>query len=56
MKSAVKIVAILTLLGDAVFMAWRQYAAPVPAIKIGVLHSLSGVMATSEKPLVEAQP
>ncbi|MFC1673841.1 transporter substrate-binding protein, partial [Pseudomonadota bacterium] len=37
-------------------MAWTQvddFKAPQPPIKIGVIHSLSGTMARSEKPLVD---
>lgn len=35
-------------------VAWRQLTAAVPPIRIGVLHSLSGTMAVSERPLVDA--
>lgn len=35
-------------------MIWRHYTAAELRIRIGVLHSLSGVMAPSEKPLVDA--
>ncbi len=42
------IVVILSLI------TWWQQSAPPPNIRIGVLHSLTGTMATSEKPLVDA--
>ncbi len=35
-------------------MAWRQYSAVAPNIRVGVLHSLTGTMAISEKPMVDA--
>ncbi len=37
-----------------VFIAWWLCAAARPVIKIGVLHSLTGTMASSEAPLVDA--
>lgn len=46
--------ALLALLGLAAGIAWWR-TAPVPApIRIGVLHSLTGSMAVSESPLVDA--
>jgi urea transport system substrate-binding protein len=48
-----KALVVLAILGVAAFIAWRQYFVPAPPIKIGVLHSLTGTMATSEKPLVD---
>lgn len=45
---------LLIILLITTFMAWRQYSVAAPSIRIGVLHSLSGSMATSEKPLVDA--
>lgn len=45
---------LLVILLVAAFMAWQQYSATVPSIRIGVLHSLSGNMAAREKPLVDA--
>lgn len=35
-------------------VTWRQYSVAVPPIRIGVLHSLTGTMAVSEKPLLDA--
>ena len=35
------------------FMAWQHYASNLPSIKIGILHSLTGPMATRERPLVD---
>lgn len=45
------LVAILAVYGSIIF--WQQKAAAT-SIKIGVLHSLSGTMASSERPLVDA--
>ncbi|MCX7184951.1 MAG: ABC transporter substrate-binding protein [Nitrosospira sp.] len=45
---------LLVTLSIAAFVAWQQYSAAVPNIKVGILHSLSGAMATREKPLVDA--
>lgn len=44
----------LAILLVASVMIWRQHSAAELSIKIGVLHSLSGIMAPSEKPLVDA--
>ncbi len=33
---------------------WHNRSAPLPPIKVGILHSLTGTMAISEKPVVEA--
>lgn len=52
-KILIALVLLIILLIIA-FMAWRQYSVAAPSIRIGVLHSLSGSMATSEKPLVDA--
>ena len=52
-----KIIASLTilfLLTLAAAMLWQQHASPVSPIRIGVLHSLTGPMASSERPLVDA--
>ena len=38
----------------ALFFLYRQYHAETPVIRIGVLHSLTGTMAASETPLVDA--
>ncbi|MGH8761904.1 MAG: ABC transporter substrate-binding protein, partial [Nitrosospira sp.] len=47
------ILLIVLLVGSA--MIWRHYYSSARlSIRIGVLHSLSGVMAASEKPLVDA--
>lgn len=46
--------AILFLLAMAALVFWRQHANPVSPIRIGVLHSLTGPMASSERPLVDA--
>ncbi len=57
MKNHLNIVAVLVLTGiliGATFMAWRHYSVAATPIKIGVLHSLTGTMAVSEKPLVDA--
>jgi urea transport system substrate-binding protein len=45
---------LLALLVLAVLLLWRQYATPAAPIRIGVLHSLTGPMASSERPLVDA--
>src|SRR5512135_2783208 len=44
------------LAGGLVYLLWLSYVGSHdrPAIKIGVLHSLSGTMAISEKPLLDA--
>jgi urea transport system substrate-binding protein len=44
----------ILLLALAALLFWRQQAGPVSPIRIGVLHSLSGPMASSERPLVDA--
>ena len=57
MKTSQRISAMLVflvVLSIAAFMAWQQYSAAVPSIRIGILHSLSGTMAAREKPLVDA--
>ncbi|HEY8095489.1 MAG TPA: urea ABC transporter substrate-binding protein [Methylobacter sp.] len=57
MKNHLNIVAVLILTGiliGATFTAWRHYSVAATPIKIGVLHSLTGTMAVSEKPLVDA--
>lgn len=46
--------AMLSMLLIAASMAWLQHSTAKPNIRIGVLHSLTGTMATSEKPLVDA--
>ena len=38
----------------ALFFLYRQYHTETPVIRIGVLHSLTGTMAVSEAPLVDA--
>ena len=45
---------LLVILIIYAFITWRQQTAAPPNIKIGVLHSLTGTMAISEKPLVDA--
>ncbi len=45
---------LLALLLIASVMIWQHYSATEPRIRIGVLHSLTGIMAPSEKPLVDA--
>jgi urea transport system substrate-binding protein len=42
---------VLAIMAGAV---WQYFAGSKPGIRIGVLHSLSGPMAASEKPLVDA--
>ncbi len=57
MKTSQRISATLVLLAIlliAAFVAWKQYSAAMPSIRIGILHSLSGTMAAREKPLVDA--
>lgn len=44
----------MALLVLCTVLLFRLYGNGKPAIKIGILHSLSGTMAISEKPLVEA--
>jgi urea transport system substrate-binding protein len=53
LKNRLKIIAVLVLT-IAAFMASCHYPATATPIKIGVLHSLTGTMAASEKPLVDA--
>ena len=48
---AVALVAAILLVGA---LLYSQYGQTKPAIKIGVLHSLTGTMAVSETPLVDA--
>jgi len=45
---------LLAILLIAAIMAWWRHTRVAPPIRIGVLHSLSGTMAVSEKPLVDA--
>ena len=45
---------LLIVLLVASVMIWRHYSSAGLSIRIGVLHSLSGTMAASEKPLVDA--
>lgn len=57
MKYRLKLIIALALLGFlimAVFMVSQHYPIAATPIKIGVLHSLTGTMAVSEKPLVDA--
>lgn len=57
MENRLKIITALALtgvLGIAGFMGWRYYPMLAPPIQVGVLHSLTGTMAVSEKPLVDA--
>lgn len=57
MKNCLRIITVLALAGILIiagFMLRRYSPAAVPAIKIGVVHSLTGTMAVSEKPLVDA--
>lgn len=49
-----RVLVLLTILVAATFVIWKKYAGPKENIRIGVLHSLSGSMAESEKPLVDA--
>lgn len=49
----ISLILLLVLLVAGV-MIWRHYSYAGPSIRIGVLHSLSGTMAASEKPLVDA--
>ncbi|BAN34071.1 extracellular ligand-binding receptor [Sulfuricella denitrificans skB26] len=43
---------VLVILVIYALITWWQQSAPPPNIRIGVLHSLTGTMAASEKPLV----
>lgn len=57
MKSRLKIIIALVLIGlliIAALMVRRHYFVAATPIKIGVVHSLTGTMAVSEKPLVDA--
>ena len=57
MKNRLKIITALVLMGIlaiAGFMGRQYYTVAVTPVKIGVLHSLTGTMAVSEKPLVDA--
>lgn len=56
MSARWKLVLALTLPSIVVIAAivWQIYSRAAPNIRIGVLHSLSGTMAQSEKPLVDA--
>lgn len=55
MKRSIVLAMLLLLAILAIYglLAWRQKAAAVQSVRIGVLHSLSGTMASSEKQLVE---
>ena len=46
--------ALLIILSVSSFIIWRHHNLAEPGIRIGVLHSLTGTMAASEKPLVDA--
>ncbi|MDX8396478.1 MAG: urea ABC transporter substrate-binding protein [Mariprofundaceae bacterium] len=50
-KTSALIVAVVLLLFGAWFFLQEE---PLPPIKVGILHSLSGTMAISEKPVMEA--
>lgn len=52
-KTRVLLILLAILLVGSV-MIWRHYSSARLSIRIGVLHSLSGTMAASEKPLVDA--
>lgn len=57
MKYHLKLIIALALVGFlimAVFMVRQHYPIAATPIKIGVLHSLTGTMAVSERPLVDA--
>ncbi len=45
--------AFMVVLLISAFMAWQHYASNLPSIKVGILHSLTGPMATRERPLVD---
>lgn len=45
---------LLAILAIYALIAWRQQPAAAPNIRIGVLHSLTGTLASNEKPLVDA--
>ncbi len=45
---------VLLVLALSGFFVWQYRGADVPVIRIGVLHSLTGTMAQSETPLVDA--
>ncbi|MBU1689983.1 MAG: ABC transporter substrate-binding protein [Gammaproteobacteria bacterium] len=45
---------LLVILVIYALITWWRQSAPPPNIRIGVLHSLTGTMASSEKPLVDA--
>jgi urea transport system substrate-binding protein len=45
---------LLAILAIYALITWWQQTAAAPNVRIGVLHSLAGTMATSEKPLVDA--
>lgn len=45
---------LLPILFMTILMAWRQYSAHSPTIRVGVLHSLTGTLAVNEKPLADA--
>jgi urea transport system substrate-binding protein len=56
-NNQLKIITALTLIGIlavAAFMVGQYYLVVATPIKIGILHSLTGTMAVSEKPLVDA--
>lgn len=53
-KSSLLVVVLVAVLLLAGTLLYGQYGRPLPPIKIGVLHSLSGTMAASEAPLVDA--
>ena len=57
MKNHLRVIAVLVLIGALIIagLIIRPYCSSVAApVKIGVLHSLTGTMAVSEKPLVDA--
>ena len=52
-KARVALILLAVLLGVG-YAVWHHFARTQLAIRVGVLHSLSGPMAASEKPLVDA--
>ncbi len=57
MQNHLRVIAVLVLIGALIIaglMIRPYYASVAEPVKIGVLHSLTGTMAVSEKPLVDA--
>jgi len=53
-KVRIRVALAFSLVCAGGFFAWRIWGVPVPSIKVGILHSLTGTMAISEIPVRDA--